>query len=256
MRSTARAAADDAGVPVVTGGRALDGGGAVEASDPAAIGRAQATALLDAVTRGDATGRRDAPATVAIVAGVADDPEAAAAHASATEVLAAGPVRTVAGTDLESAAVADVPGDVEVAGEERVRSLYGTAGGESPDAILALGDAVGRGVVTALTTPDPDATASPSPAASGDPGAAPPRPPVVVASGGDALTVRALRDGVLAATVFVDTRASAGPIADAVVAALDGEEPTPSAGPLPTTVERDAVQSVFLEGGWVRAEDL
>ncbi|MDI9889819.1 substrate-binding domain-containing protein [Microbacterium sp. IEGM 1404] len=254
----ARAAADGAGAPLVTAGRALDEGGAVEAFDPAATGRAQATALLEALARDDDAARDD-PATVAIVAGVAgvaEDPEAAAAHAAATEVLAAGPVRIIAGADLESAAVADLPRDVEIAGEERVRALYGTPGSETPDAILALGDAVGRGVVTALTTPDPDATASPSPTASADPEAVPPPPPVVVTSGGDALTVRALRNGVVAATVFVDTRAGAGPVADAVVAALDGEEPTPSAGPPPTTVERDAVESVFLESGWLGAEDL
>ena len=251
----ARAAADGADAPLVTVGRALDEGGSVEAFDPAATGRAQATALLEALARDDAA-TRDDPPTVAIVAGGVDDPEAAAAHAAATEVLSAGPVRVVAGADLESAAVADLPGDVETAGEERVRALYGTPGGETPDAILALGDAVGRGVVTALTTPDPDATASPSPTASADPEEVPRPPPVVVTSGGDALTVRALRDGVVAATVFVDTRAWAGPVADAVVAALDGEEPTPSAAPPPTTVEQDAVESVFLESGWLRAEDL
>ncbi|MBQ9915691.1 MAG: substrate-binding domain-containing protein, partial [Microbacterium sp.] len=43
----ARAAADGADAPLVTVGRALDEGGSVEAFDPAATGRAQATALLE-----------------------------------------------------------------------------------------------------------------------------------------------------------------------------------------------------------------
>jgi ABC-type sugar transport system substrate-binding protein len=124
--------------------------------------------------------------------------------------------------------------------------------------MLALDDAVSRGAVTAVTTPDPRATASPSPTASPDPATEPSArvPPVLVASGGDTTTVRALRDGAVAATVFVDTRSWAGSIADAVAAALAGDTPVPSLAPTPTTVDRDAVQAVFLETGWLRAEDL
>ena len=256
----AREAADAAGTALITAGRSREGGGVVAVSDPAADGRAQAAALQDALARDRASTTGDDPATVAIVAGVADAPDVAAAHAAAVEALApavaAGTLRVVAGADLETAAVADIPGEVEAGAEERVRALTGATDGGSPVAVLALGDAVTRGVVTALTTPDPDATPSPSPSASPDPGVVPAPPLVVVGSGGDAVTVRALRDGILVATVFVDTRAGAGPIADAVVAAADGEEPTPSTAPPATVVERAAVQSVFLDSGWLRAEDL
>ena len=252
----ARAVTDDAGVSLVVAGRDVDGTGAVEAVDAAALGRAQARALLDAMDR-PSLGE---PTPVAIVTGVADDPDDAARYAAASEVLdqavTSGTLRIVAGTDLDGAAVADSAEDVEAAAEERVRALLGSVDEEAPRAVLALGDAVSRGVVAALTTPDPEATASPSPSAEEDPDPVTRAPLAVITTGGDASTVRALRDGVVTATVFLDTRTWAGPLADAVVEALAGDAPTPSVAPTATTVERAAVESVFLESDWLRPEDL
>lgn len=98
--------------------------------------------------------------------------------------------------------------------------------------ILALGDDVTRGVVIALTTdppsPTPAPTATPTPAPTGDRAV-----PIVVGSGADLATVRALDGGVVAATVFVDTRELAVPIADAVEALLDDGEPAADATDIP-----------------------
>jgi putative multiple sugar transport system substrate-binding protein len=258
----ARTAAVDAGVPLIAAGRDLDGAGAVEAVDPAALGRAQAQALLDAIA--DAP----EPTDVAVFAGSRDDPDATTRHAAALEVLesaeASGAVRIVAGADAQSAAVADAPAEVESASEERARTVLAPSDDTTVGAVLALGDAVTRGVVAALTTPDPRETASPSPTASPEPTEpaerditpAPRVPPVVVGSGGDAPTVRALRDGVVSATVFVDTREWAVPLADAVEEALAGDPPPDSVAPQPLTVERNAVEAVFLDSAWVRVEDL
>ncbi|MCC4249645.1 MULTISPECIES: substrate-binding domain-containing protein [Microbacterium] len=254
----AREAAAASAVPLIPAGRDVGGAGVVMAADPAVVGRAQAEALLEALDVETAL----TPPTIAVVAGPADDPESAARHEAALEVLApaaaSGSVRIVSGADLASAAVTGGAGEVESAAEDRIRTLLGGSEDEPPTAMLALDDAVSRGAVTAVTTPDPRATASPSPTASPDPATEPSArvPPVLVASGGDTTTVRALRDGAVAATVFVDTRSWAGSIADAVAAALAGDTPVPSLAPTPTTVDRDAVQAVFLETGWLRAEDL
>lgn len=245
--SGARDAAAVDGIPVVTVARDLDGAGAVAAVDPAEVGRAQAEALLDDLGT--------APATVAVLAGAAEDPDAAARHAAALDALgsavADGTVTVIAGADFVDAAVADEQGDVESAAEDRAREL--TEADERPTAVLALDDAVTRGVVAALTTPDPDASPSPTPTT----GPEDPAPaPVVVGSGGDTATVRAVRDGVVDANVFVDTRLLATAVADAVEAVLAGTTPA-DASPLEVAVVRGpAVQAVFLESGWLDPSDL
>lgn len=245
--AAAREAAAAEDVPVVAVARDLDGAGAFVAVDPAEVGRAQAEALLDDLGT--------APATVAVLAGATEDPDAAARHAAAIEALApavaAGTVTLLTGADFADAAVADEAAGVESAAEDRAREMVGEE--ERPTAMLALGDAVTRGVVTALTTPDPDASPSPSPSPDAD-DAVP--APVVIGSGGDTATVRALRDGVVEATVFVDTRLVAPTVADAVAAALTGQ--ASSAGPaLEAAVVRwPEVQAVFLGSGWLDAGEL
>ncbi|SIS08179.1 substrate-binding domain-containing protein [Microbacterium sp. RURRCA19A] len=250
------AAADEARVPLIPAGRGLDAEDALVAVDPAAVGRAQARALLAALP--DATSTE--ATTVALLAGAADDPDAAARHAAAIEVLASAvasrSLRIVAGADLDDAAVADSVEHVEDAAEESARDLLDTAGDDAPRMIVALGDAVSRGVVAASTTPDAEPTASPSPPASTIPEKDARPAPRVIASGGDAAVVRALRDGIVAATVFVDTRSWAVAIADAVAEALAGGVPVPTPSSAPATVTRDEVRAVFLDGGWLRPEDL
>lgn len=250
------AAADEARVPLIPAGRDLDGVDAPVALDPAAVGRAQARALLAALPDAAST----EATTVALLAGAADDPDAVARHAAASEVLesavASGSLRIVAGADLGDAAVADSVEQVEDAAEESARDLLGAAAEDAPRMIMALGDAVSRGVVTASTTPDPEQTASPSPTASTIPEKDARPAPLVIASGGDAAIVRALRDGIVAATVFVDTRSWAVAIADAVTEALAGGVPAPTPASAPVTVTRDEVRAVFLDDGWLRPEDL
>lgn len=261
----ALAAAAEEGVPVVEYGRALAGvtAGAAFVADPADLGRAQAEALLADLAEApvvsapspEATGSPGAsdtaspdaaaaspaapgvatiePARLAIVAATADGWEAAR-YAAALDALqpavADGRLRLVSGATGESADVGGADAEAQAdAAEKRVRALRESEEAEAPTAVLALGDAVTRGVVTALTTEPPVAeTASPTPSATPSPGdggdddAVGPVPaPLVVGSGADPVTVRALRDGAIDATAFADPRALVRATADAVEALLD-----------------------------------
>ncbi len=133
-------------------------------------------------------------------------------------------MQLVSGASLEAAAVdEDTAAAQAAAAEKRLRALRADA--DAPTAVLALGDAVTRGVVTALTT-DPPAEESPSPSPRPTASSTPEAPaPLVVGTGADAATVRALRDDVLDATIFADPRALVDATADAVQALLDGETP-------------------------------
>lgn len=239
----AQTAADD-GVPVVVFGRDRDVPGArfVATADPDAVGRAQAQALLEAIaaepadpTSGDNDGGTDpttSPVTegetprVAVLSGAADG-GTERLHEAALDVLSAaadaGTIDIVSGATLESAAVADDVADEEEMAAQRIDDLR--AADAPPMAVLALGDAVTRGMVRALTAPaSDDASPTPSPSDAGT-DAAPAGPLVAVGSGADDDTVSALRDGALAATVIVDVRALAAATADAVEALLADEVP-------------------------------
>ncbi|WZH35822.1 MAG: substrate-binding domain-containing protein [Microbacterium enclense] len=246
----AQTAADD-GVPVVVFGLDHDVPGArfVATADSDAVGRAQAEALLEAIaaeqpgpTSGDSDASTDATTSpmaaaatprVAVLAGVAADGGTGRLHRAALDVLSAaadaGTIDIVSGATLESAAVADDVADIEALAAQRIDDLR--AEDAPPTAVLALGDAVTRGTVRALTapaadeaTPSPSASATPSPSGSAT-GAAAAAPLLAVGSGADDDTVSALRDGALSATVIVDVRALAAAAADAVEALLDGEVP-------------------------------
>jgi len=210
------------------------------------------------------------PAQVTVLAGDENDAWEQRRHAAALDELAPavaeGRIVIASGASWADAAVADAPLDVPAAAEERARGVAPDAP-SSAVAILALGDDVTRGVVTALTTdpptPSPAPTATPTPEPTGDRTV-----PIVVGSGADLATVRALDGGVLAATVFVDTREAAVPIADAVEALLDDGEPvadgTEIAGLVgipafaigPQVLRADDVERVLVDTGWLSPEEL
>ncbi|MDF2046689.1 substrate-binding domain-containing protein [Microbacterium sp. Kw_RZR3] len=289
-------------------GLAVSGAGFAAVVEPEELGRAQAQALLDALDAGqgaDATNptptpdsdapdsdapdsdasetnasEDPAPASPAgpveltVLAGAADDAWEQRRFAAAREALASavdeGRVVITSGAAWDDAAVADDPLDVSDAAEKRARVVVADtdAEGETPGrtAFLALGDDVTRGMVTALTT-DPPAGETPSPTPS--PSRAAERPdPIVVGSGADLATARALDAGVVAATVFVDTRDLAAPIADAIEALLDEREPVsdgteipgltdaPAVAVGPQTVRADDITRVLLDTGWLTPEEL
>lgn len=248
----------DGGIPLVRALRVVDDASVIAGIDPAQIGRAQAATLVADLPA-------ETPTRLAVLTGAAGDPEAVARYEAALATLApvreSGAVTLVAGVDVADAAVADAPIDVEDAAETRLRSLLTGDPDEAPTAVLALGDAVTRGVVTALTEPAPEATPTatpePTPSASDD-GAPEPTPlPWVVGSGADVMVARAVRDGIVEATVFVDTRALAARVADAVEAARAGGTPAPDAPIIDVEVVREAsVRGVLLDTGWLDAEDL
>jgi len=293
-------AAVDGGVPVVAFGRAaaLPGAGFVATADPAEIGRAQAEALLAAVgapssggeaitdegadasagTDPTAEGETDASPTpsaptprLAVLLGVAADDDNAPLYDAARETLSAaveaGEIEIVSGGTRESAAVTDDVADEEAMAAQRIDELR--TADASPTAVLALGDAVTRGTVAALTaTPDapatpevsaaPDASATPTPTAT-DSRTSSTAPIVAVGSGADDQTVAALRDGALAATVIVDVRALAVAAADAVDALLAEETPDGDGMQLPGMVGVPAFMASPLAVGTVdadRARDL
>ncbi|PZO56295.1 MAG: hypothetical protein DI639_17520 [Leifsonia xyli] len=240
----AQTAADD-GVPVVVFGRdrGVPGARFVATADPGAVGRAEAEALLEAIvaapadpTSGDSDAGTDAttsPVTagetprVAVLSGAAADGGTERLHRAALDVLSAaadaGTIDIVSGSTWESAAVADDVADEEERAAQRIDDLR--AADAPPTAVLALGDAVTRGMVRALTAPaSDDAGPTPSPSDSGT-GAAVVGPLVAVGSGADDDTVSALRDGALTATVIVDVRALAAAAADAIEALLADEVP-------------------------------
>ncbi|MDQ1076392.1 MULTISPECIES: substrate-binding domain-containing protein [Microbacterium] len=297
--------AEEDGVPIALLGRGLpvSGAGFAAVVEPEELGRAQAQALLDALDAVQGTDATDptptpdsdapdsdasetdasadpAPASPAgpveltVLAGAADDAWEQRRFAAAREALASavdeGRVVITSGATWDDAAVADDPLDVSDAAEKRARVVVAVtdADGETPGrpAFLALGDDVTRGVVTALTT-DPPAGETPSPTPS--PSRAAERPdPIVVGSGADLATARALDAGVVAATVFVDTRDLAAPIADAIEALLDEREPVsdgteipgltdaPAVAVGPQTVRADDITRVLLDTGWLTPEEL
>lgn len=272
------------GVPVVEFARSLAGvdAAAAFAPDPTELGRAQAEALLadlpssaseqeapDAATEpspspsGAPSPAASAPATptvarVALITGSSDDPWDEQRFAAALDALqpaiAAGTVQLVSGASLEAAAVdEDTAAGQAAAAEKRLRALRVDA--DAPTAVLALGDAVTRGVVTALTT-DPPAEESPSPSPRPTASPTPEAPaPLVVGTGADAATARALRDDVLDATIFADPRALVNATADAVQALLDGETPAEGEGVAPSVVRPDDVEEL-LSSGWVSTDEL
>jgi len=264
--------AEEDGVPVLVLGRGLPVAGAGYAAvvEPEELGRAEARALLDALDAGEGPdaanpaisptpGPTDAPGPdgaaepdagtpdgspstapsepvqVTVLAGDGNDAWEQRRHAAAVDELAPavieGRIVIASGASWADAAVADAPLAVPAAAEERAREVARDAP-SSAVAILALGDDVTRAVVTALTTdpptPSPAPTATPAPAPTGDPAV-----PLVVGSGADAATVRALESGVLAATVFTDTRELAVPLADALEALLDGDRPAADGTEIP-----------------------
>lgn len=212
------------------------------------------------------------PAEVIVLGGDENDGWEQRRYDTAIDTLAPavaeGRILITSGATWADATVAEAPLDVAAAAEERVRdALPGTGVVEDPAvAILALGDAVTRGVVTALTTDPPvseTASPTPTPSATGDRAV-----PVVVGSGADLATVQALDGGVLAATVFVDTRELAIPIADAVEALLDDSEPAgdgteiaglsgiPALAIGAQTLRAGDIASALVETGWLTPEEL
>lgn len=275
-----------------------------DADDAWAVRRYDAAMEVLAPLAADGTLQIVAGATVDDAATSSDD-DAAAAEDRTRALLAPADTDVTGGAGENTGAGADTATDAEpdaepdaatgAATDSATDAATDTATDAEPDptvptAILALSDAVTRGVVAALTTPLPDATPTPTPtpSATASPTPSPtntssPSPtaspgpdldavvavaPLVVGSGGDAATVRALRDEVIDATVFVDPREFVLPIADAVQALLDGGTPTGDGATvagldgIPTTtvyprVARDRdVEGLFLDSGWLTADDL
>nr|WP_274605537.1 substrate-binding domain-containing protein [Microbacterium sp. CFBP 8790] len=201
-----------------------------------------------------------APARVAVLAATADDAWERRRYDAAVATLAPAAaderLTLVAGATWDEAAVADDPLDVADAAEDRARALGRSD--PAPTALLALGDAVTRGVVTAVTTDPPvDDDASPSPTPVPSSTAAPAPAPLVVGSGADTVTARALHDGAIAATVFADPRALVPPTVDAIDALLARR--APEAGVTsgsPEILRTDDVDTALVDTGWLRADDL
>lgn len=222
---------------------------------------------------------------LAVLAGVPSDAWGAERYTAALEALepavAAGTIEIVSGATLESAALGqDTAEQRAEAAEKRVRELRAGAPEEAPTAVLALDDAVTRGVVTALTTDPPvEETAPPSASPSASSTSSPSPPPtgavdptteaapavLVVGSGADPLTVRALRDGDIDATAFADPRALVAATADAVESLLAGrpvgddeESPLPGtagASVSPSILRADDVEEL-VASGWVSTAEL
>lgn len=214
----------------------------------------------DAGTSPDDSAPVVAPARVAVLAATTDDAWERRRYDAAVATLAPaavdGHLTLVAGATWDEAAVADDPLDVADAAEDRARALGRSD--PAPTALLALGDAVTRGVVTAVTTDPPaDDDASPSPTPVPSSTAAPAPAPLVVGSGADTVTARALHDGAIAATVFADPRALVPATVDAIDALLARR--APEAGVTsgsPEILRTDDVDTALVDTGWLRADDL
>lgn len=272
---------------------ALDAGQGTDATDPTLApgtetpeGGAPESGAPETVTPDDVGPTSPArPVELTVLAGAADDAWEQRRHAAAIDTLTPavdeGRLVIVSGATWDDAAVDADPLDVSDAAEKRVRNVVAEADtrGETAGrtAFLALGDDVTRGAVTALTTdppvsktasPTPSPTPSPSPAAERSTPSVDRPAPIVVVSGADVGTVRALEQGTLTATVFVDTRDLAAPIADAVEALLDEREPVsdgteipgstdvPAVAVGPQTVRADDITRVLLDTGWMTPEEL
>ena len=284
----ALAVAADDGVPVVEFGPSP--------TDAADLGRAQAEALLadladapsaaepspeatptttasgstpsgdaspDAVAGTDAVPGTAAVRLAVLAAGVSDEGERSryeAALATLQSALDAGRLEIVSGATLEAAEVGgDTAESRAAAAEKRLRDLRAGAADEAPTAVLALGDPVTRGVVTALTTTAPTTeaeTASPTPTPATTAAAVAPAP-LVVGSGADPVTVRALRDGAIDATTFADPRALVPATADLVEALLAGDDTAADETPevSPSILRADDVEEL-IASGWISADEL
>lgn len=214
----------------------------------------------DAGTSPDDSAPVVAPARVAVLAATTDDAwerrRYDAAVATLAPAAADGRLTLVAGATWDEAAVADDPLDVADAAEDRARALGRSD--PAPTALLALGDAVTRGVVTAVTTDPPaDDDASPSPTPVPSSTAAPAPAPLVVGSGADTVTARALHDGAVAATVFADPRALVPATVDAIDALLARRAPEADVtSGSPEILRPDDVDTALVDTGWLRADDL
>ncbi|KTS14270.1 substrate-binding domain-containing protein [Microbacterium testaceum] len=268
---------------------ALDAGQGADATDPTPApgtetpeSAAPESAAPETVAPDDVGPTSPAgPVELTVLAGAADDAWEQRRHAASIEALTPavdeGRLVIASGATWDEAAVDADPLDVSDAAEKRVRNAVAEADarGETAGrtAFLALGDDVTRGVVTALTTDPPvsetaSPTPSPSPAAERSTPTAERPDPIVVVSGADVGTVRALEQGTLTATVFADTRDLAAPIADAVEALLDEREPesdgteipgstdVPAVAVGPQTVRADDITRVLLDTGWMTPEEL
>lgn len=244
-------------LPEVTPDAGSDSGATIEpdaGSDP------DETTGPDAGTSPDDSAPVVAPARVAVLAATTDDAwerrRYDAAVATLAPAAADGRLTLVAGATWDEAAVADDPLNVADAAEDRARALGRSD--PAPTALLALGDAVTRGVVTAVTTdPAADDDASPSPTPVPSSTAAPAPAPLVVGSGADTVTARALHDGAIAATVFADPRALVPATVDAIDALLARR--APEAGVTsgsPEILRPDDVDTALVDTGWLRADDL
>lgn len=214
----------------------------------------------DAGTSPDDSAPVVAPARVAVLAATTDDAWERRRYDAAVATLAPaavdGHLTLVAGATWDEAAVADDPLDVADAAEDRARALGRSD--PAPTALLALGDAVTRGVVTAVTTDPPaDDDASPSPTPVPSSTAAPAPAPLVVGSGADTVTARALHDGAIAATVFADPRALVPATVDAIDALLARRAPEADVtSGSPEILRPDDVDTALVDTGWLRADDL
>lgn len=214
----------------------------------------------DAGTSPDDSAPVVAPARVAVLAATTDDAWERRRYDAAVATLAPaavdGHLTLVAGATWDEAAVADDPLDVADAAEDRARALGRSD--PAPTALLALGDAVTRGVVTAVTTDPPaDDDASPSPTPVPSSTAAPAPAPLVVGSGADTVTARALHDGAIAATVFADPRALVPATVDAIDALLARRAPEADVtSGSPEILRTDDVDTALVDTGWLRADDL
>lgn len=241
--------------------------GAVSGTD--AVLETGAVPGTDAVPGTGAVPGTDAvPATAAVrlavlAAGISDAGEQSryeAALATLQPALDAGRLEIVSGATLEAAEVGgDTAESRASAAEKRLRDLRAGAADEAPTAVLALGDAVTRGVATALTTTAPTTeaeTASPTPTPATTAAAVAPAP-LVVGSGADPVTVRALRDGAIDATTFVDPRALVPATADLVEALLAGDDTAPDETPgvSPSILRADDVEEL-IASGWISADEL
>lgn len=232
-------------------------------ASPGAVSGTDAVLETGAVPGADAV-PATAPVRLAVLAaGVSDEGEQSryeAALATLQPALDAGRLEIVSGATLEAAEVGgDTAESRASAAEKRLRDLRAGAVVEAPTAVLALGDAVTRGVATALTTTAPataDETASPTPTPATTAAAVAPAP-LVVGSGADPVTVRALRDGAIDATTFADPRALVPATADLVEALLAGDDTASDETPevSPSILRADDVEEL-IASGWISADEL
>ena len=131
--------------------------------------------------------------------------------------------------------------------ENRINSFYND--GTKLDAVLAQNDAEGMGTVNAVE------------------GAGWDYYPVITGQDAEKANVQAIVQGKQSMTVYKDTRELAKATAEMIKALVDGNEPdapdtfnngtkdVPSQMLTPVSVDKDNVQSVLVDGGYITAED-